>query len=113
MKKIEAFIKPFQLQTVKQALLDQGITGMTIMEVQGFGTQAGHHETVNGTEYRVDFLPKVLIILVIEDHLEDTVVNLILDQCCTGHIGDGKILVTSIEKAIRIRTREEGVKAIR
>lgn len=113
MKKIEAFIKPFQLNAVKEELLAQGISGMTIMEVRGFGTQQGHHEVINGTEYRVDFLPKVMVMLIVEDDLEELVINLILDKCSTGNIGDGKIIVTHVEKAIRIRTREEGSEAIK
>ncbi|MCC5815274.1 MAG: P-II family nitrogen regulator [Leptospira sp.] len=113
MKKIEAFIKPFQLNALKDALLQEGVSGMTILEVRGFGTQQGHHEVINGTEYRVDFLPKVMVMLIVEDDLEDTVVNIILEKCSTGNIGDGKIIITSVEKAIRIRTREEGTKAIK
>jgi nitrogen regulatory protein P-II 1 len=113
MKKIEVFIKPFQLNALKDALLQEGVTGMTIFEVRGFGTQQGHHEVINGTEYRVDFLPKVMIMLIIEDEQEDTVVNIILDICSTGNIGDGKIIITPVDKVIRIRTREEGIKAIK
>ncbi|MCG9873717.1 MAG: P-II family nitrogen regulator [Leptospiraceae bacterium] len=113
MKKIEAYIKPYQLNSVKDALLDKGITGMTIHEVRGFGTQQGHHEVINGTEYRVDFLPKIMIVIVIEDNLQDEVVQVILDKCFTGNIGDGKIVITTIDKVIRIRTKEEGVEAIR
>lgn len=113
LKKIEAYIKPYQLNSVKDALLDKGITGMTIHEVRGFGTQQGHHEVINGTEYRVDFLPKIMIVIVIEDNLQDEVVQVILDKCFTGNIGDGKIVITTIDKVIRIRTKEEGVEAIR
>jgi len=86
---------------------------MTIHEVRGFGTQQGHHEVINGTEYRVDFLPKVMIVIVIEDNLQDEVVQVIIDKCSTGNIGDGKIIITTIDKIIRIRTKEEGVEAIR
>lgn len=112
MKKIEAFIKPFQLNSVKESLLKEGITGMTILEVRGFGTQQGHHEVINGTEYRVDFLPKVMLMLIVEDELEELVTNIILEQCSTGNIGDGKIVISPVEKVIRIRTREEGSQAV-
>jgi nitrogen regulatory protein P-II 1 len=112
LKKIEAFIKPYQLNHVKDSLIEIGITGMTILEVQGFGTQKGHHEIINGTEYRVDFLSKVMIVLIIEDELVDTVIDVLIQQCSTGNIGDGKIIVSPIDKVIRIRTKEEGMKAI-
>lgn len=85
---------------------------MTISEVRGFGTQQGHHEVINGTEYRVDFLSKVMLMLIIEDDLEELVTDIILDKCSTGNIGDGKIIVSPVEKVIRVRTREEGSKAV-
>lgn len=85
---------------------------MTITEVQGFGTQQGHHEIINGTEYRVDFLPKILIVLIVEDEIVDSILDILLDECSTGQIGDGKIIVTPVEKVVRIRTREEGSPAL-
>jgi nitrogen regulatory protein P-II 1 len=113
MKRIEAFIKPLQLNSLKDELLRQGVTGMTIQEVQGFGTQKGHHETVNGTEYRVDFLPKIMILLVVEDDFVQGIVDIILNVCGTGNIGDGKIIISEVDQVIRIRTREEGEQALR
>ncbi len=111
MKKIEAIIKPFKLDEVKTALQEAGIEGMTISEVKGFGRQKGHTEIYRGSEYTVDFLPKLKIELVVADSLVDTVVQTIMKSARTGKIGDGKIFVCDVEDAIRIRTEERGEKA--
>ena len=111
MKKIEAIIKPFKLDEVKTALQEAGIEGMTISEVKGFGRQKGHTEIYRGSEYTVDFLPKLKIELVVADSLVDTVVQTIMKSARTGKIGDGKIFVSDVEDAIRIRTEERGEKA--
>ena len=111
MKKIEAIIKPFKLDEVKTALQEAGIEGMTISEVKGFGRQKGHTEIYRGSEYTVDFLPKLKIELVVADSLVDTVVQTIMKSARTGKIGDGKIFVCDVEEAIRIRTEERGEKA--
>ncbi len=111
MKKIEAIIKPFKLDEVKAALQEAGIEGMTISEVKGFGRQKGHTEIYRGSEYTVDFLPKLKIELVVADSLVDTVVQTIMKSARTGKIGDGKIFVCDVEDAIRIRTEERGEKA--
>ena len=112
MKKIEAIIKPYKLSDVKQALHDQGIQGMTVSEVKGFGRQKGHTEIYRGSEYTVDFLPKVKIeIVVSDDHLE-TAVQAILQSAHTGKIGDGKVFVLPVESAHRIRTSEPGDSAV-
>ena len=112
MKKIEAIIKPFKLDDVKEALNKIGITGMTITEVKGFGRQRGHKEIYRGAEYQVDFVPKVQIGIVVDTDLSDKVVDVIKETAKTGKIGDGKIFVTSVEKVIRIRTGEEDAAAI-
>ena len=112
MKKIEAIIKPFKLDEVKNALSIIGIQGLTVYEVKGFGRQKGHTELYRGAEYVVDFLPKVKIEIVVDDDLVDTAVECIEEAAKTGRIGDGKIFVSSIEKAIRIRTGEKGNEAI-
>ena len=112
MKKIEAIIKPFKLEEVKDALGEIGIEGMTVTEVKGFGRQKGHTEIYRGSEYTVDFLPKIKIELVIADEKLDDAVNAIVKAARTGKIGDGKIFVTSIEEAVRIRTEEKGVAAV-
>jgi nitrogen regulatory protein P-II 1 len=106
MKKIEAVIKPFKLEDVKDALAEIGITGMTVSEVKGYGRQKGHSELYRGAEYVVDFLPKIKMEMVVEDTLADQVVNTIVEAARTGKIGDGKIFVSDIEKIIRIRTGE-------
>src|SRR5476649_2140724 len=106
MKKIEAVIKPFKLEEVKAALTALGIQGMTVIEVKGFGRQKGHTEIYRGSEYVVDFLPKVKIELVVTDAQANSVLEAIVKSAKTGKIGDGKIFVSSIEKAIRIRTGE-------
>jgi nitrogen regulatory protein P-II 1 len=112
MKKIEAIIKPFKLTEVKDALNELGIQGMTVSEVKGFGRQKGHTEIYRGSEYTVDFLPKVKIETVVADHLKDAAVAAILKAAKTGKIGDGKVFISSIEEAIRIRTDERGDSAV-
>jgi nitrogen regulatory protein P-II 1 len=112
MKKIEAIIKPFKLDEVRDLINDLGIQGMTITEVKGFGRQKGHTELYRGAEYVVDFIPKVKIELVVPDYMADAAIKGILSVAKTGKIGDGKIFVSTIENAIRIRTGEEGEQAI-
>lgn len=112
MKKIEAIIKPFKLEEVKDALGELEISGMTVCEVKGYGRQQGHSELYRGAEYVVDFLPKVKIELVIKDELVDRALEIIIDSAKTGKIGDGKIFVTNVEKVVRIRTSEEDEDAI-
>lgn len=112
MKKVEAVIKPFKLDDVREALSNIGVSGLTITEVKGFGRQKGHQELYRGAEYQVDFLPKVKIELVINDDILDRVVEAITDSAKTGKIGDGKIFVYNVERAIRIRTGEEGKDAL-
>jgi nitrogen regulatory protein P-II 1 len=112
MKKIEAVIKPFKLEEVKDALNGIGVTGMTIMEVKGFGRQRGHKEIYRGAEYQVDFVPKLHLGLVVDDDLAPQVIEVIQKKAKTGKIGDGKIFVSSMDQAIRIRTGETGLNAI-
>ncbi|MGD8447784.1 MAG: P-II family nitrogen regulator [Desulfobacterales bacterium] len=112
MKKIEAIVKPFKLDEVKDALNAIGITGMTITEVKGFGRQKGHKEIYRGSEYQVDFIPKIKIDLVVDDSLSDQVVSTIAQSGNTGKIGDGKIFVYTAEQAVRIRTGESGKDAV-
>ena len=112
MKKIEAIIKPFKLDDVKEALHDIGITGLTVLEAKGFGRQKGHTELYRGAEYVVDFLPKVKIEVIVDDPILEKAVEAIQQAANTGRIGDGKIFVSSIEEAIRIRTGETGPDAI-
>ena len=112
MKRIEAVIKPFKLEDVKDALTQAGITGMTVSDVKGYGRQQGHSELYRGAEYVVDFLPKIKLDLVVNSEDVDNVVKLIADAAKTGKIGDGKIFVSSIERIIRIRTGEEDEEAI-
>ncbi|GIU51624.1 MULTISPECIES: P-II family nitrogen regulator [Shewanella] len=112
MKKVEAIIKPFKLDDVRESLAEIGITGMTVSEVKGFGRQKGHTELYRGAEYMVDFLPKVKIELVIQDEQLDQAIEVIVDTARTGKIGDGKIFVTDIERVIRIRTGEENEEAV-
>jgi nitrogen regulatory protein P-II 1 len=112
MKKIEAIIKPFKLDEVKEALHDIGIKGITVTEAKGFGRQKGHTELYRGAEYVVDFLPKVKVEVVLEDDLIEQAVEAILQAAHTGRIGDGKIFVSSIDEAIRIRTGERGAEAL-
>jgi nitrogen regulatory protein PII len=108
MKKIEAIIRPHKLEEVREALLDAGIHGMTISEVRGFGRQKGHTETYRGAEYQIDFLPKVKLEVVVTDALLQNAVSLIIKKGQTGKVGDGKIFVSTIDEAIRIRTEESG-----
>lgn len=112
MKKIEAIIKPFKLDDVREALGDIGVAGMTVSEVKGFGRQKGHTELYRGAEYMVDFLPKIKVEVVVTDELVDSCIEQILDVARTGKIGDGKIFVSDVEKAIRIRTGEQDDEAI-
>ena len=112
MKKIEAIIKPFKLEDVKEALAEIGVEGMTVTEVKGFGRQKGHTEIYRGSEYTVDFLPKVKFDLVVSDDRVDVAVKAIIKSAKTGKIGDGKIFVTHLEEAIRIRTEERGENAV-
>jgi len=112
MKKVEAIIKPFKLDDVREALADIGITGMTVTEVKGFGRQKGHTELYRGAEYKVDFLPKVKLEIVLQTEDLDRCLETIIETANTGKIGDGKIFVTDIERVIRIRTSEENEQAI-
>ena len=112
MKKIEAIIKPFKLTEVKDALNELGIQGLTVSEVKGFGRQKGHTEIYRGSEYTVDFLPKVKIETVVADNVKDAAVAAIIKAAKTGKIGDGKIFVSTLEEVIRIRTEEKGDSAV-
>ena len=112
MKKIEAIIKPFKLDEVTEALQEAGIQGLSVIEVKGFGRQKGHTELYRGAEYIVDFLPKVKIEVVLDDDQVDEAIEAIIDAAKTDKIGDGKIFVSNIEQAIRIRTRESGSEAL-
>jgi nitrogen regulatory protein P-II 2 len=112
MKLITAVIKPFKLDEVRQAIADIGVQGVTVTEVQGFGRQRGHTELYRGAEYRVDFLPKTKIEIAVEDSIVEQVIEAITNVARTGKIGDGKIFVTQLEQAVRIRTGESGVEAV-
>ena len=112
MKKVEAIIKPFKLDEVKNALHEVGITGMTVSEVKGFGRQKGHTEVYRGAEYVIDFLPKIKIEVVLDDAIAESAVQAIQDSARTDKIGDGKIFVLPVEQAIRIRTGEQGPDAV-
>lgn len=112
MKKIEAIIKPFKLDAVKEGLMDIGIKGLTVNEVKGYGRQKGHTEIYRGAEYVVDFLPKVKIEIVVEESMVNSVVEKIIETSQTGKVGDGKIFIIPIEDAIRIRTQERGKNAV-
>ena len=112
MKKIEAIIKPFKLDEVKEALHEVGLSGITVTEAKGFGRQKGHTELYRGAEYVVDFLPKVKIEIVLDDALVERAIEAIQEAARTGRIGDGKIFVSTIEEAIRIRTGETGLEAV-
>ena len=112
MKKIEAIIKPFKLEEVKDALAEIGVEGMTVTEVKGFGRQKGHTEIYRGSEYTVDFLPKIKLEVVVTDALVDSAVAAIVKAAKTGKIGDGKVFVSSVNEAIRIRTDETGDRAV-
>ena len=112
MKKIEAIIKPFKAEPVREALIAAGVEGMTLSEVKGFGRQKGHSEIYRGTEYTVDFLPKIKFEIVIADDRVQRAVEAILENAKTGKIGDGKIFLTEVEEAVRIRTGERGAEAL-
>ncbi len=112
MKKIEAIIKPFKLEEVKDALSKVGVHGMTVDEVKGFGRQRGHKEVYRGAEYEVDFVPKVRIEIVVDDDQTDAVVEALITSARTGKIGDGKIFVSAVEQVVRIRTGERGSDAL-
>ncbi|MBS1261755.1 MAG: Nitrogen regulatory protein P-II [Calditrichaeota bacterium] len=112
MKKVEAIIRPYRLDEVKEALLEAGVQGMTVSEVRGFGRQRGHSEMYRGREYQIDFVPKVKVEVVIEAEQEDQVVRAIVGAARTEQLGDGKIFISSIEEVIRIRTAETGPDAI-
>ena len=112
MKKIEAIIKPFKLDEVREALSEIGVTGLTVTEVKGFGRQKGHTELYRGAEYVVDFLPKVKVEIVVADSLLERAMEAIINAARTGKIGDGKIFVTTVEQVVRIRTGESGEAAI-
>jgi nitrogen regulatory protein P-II 1 len=112
MKKIEAIVRHFKLEDVKNALVEKGITGMTITEVRGFGRQKGHTEMYRGTEYRVDFVPKVKMEIAVDDNKVELAVNAIVKAAQTGQIGDGKIFVSDLAETVRIRTGETGTEAL-
>jgi nitrogen regulatory protein PII len=112
MKKIEAIIRPFKLDEVKEALLEEGIRGLTITEVRGYGRQKGHKETYRGSEYQIEFVPKMKIEVIIDDNLVETVIESILKNAKTGQVGDGKIFIYDVEDVIRIRTEESGPEAL-
>jgi nitrogen regulatory protein P-II 1 len=112
MKLVTAVIKPFKLDDVKDALKSAGVAGITVSEVRGFGRQGGHTETYRGAEYKIDFVPKVSLSVVVADDVADLVVDTIVSSAATGKIGDGKIWVTDVERLVRIRTGEEGSDAI-
>ncbi|MGA8265067.1 MAG: P-II family nitrogen regulator [Ignavibacteriaceae bacterium] len=112
MKKIEAIIRPFKLDEVKEALVEEGVRGLTISEVRGYGRQKGHTETYRGSEYRIEFIPKIKIEVVVEDNIVDKVVDAILKTAKTGQVGDGKIFISSVDEVIRIRTDESGKDAL-
>ena len=112
MKKIEAIIKPFKLEEVKEAILEHGVSGMTIAEVKGFGRQKGHKEIYRGSEYNLEFVPKIKIELMCTESAVEAAIKIIIEKAKTGRIGDGKIFVIPIEEAIRIRTEESGATAL-
>lgn len=112
MKKIEAIIRPFKLEEVKEALVEEGIRGLTISEVRGYGRQKGHTETYRGSEYRIEFVPKIKIEVVIEDSKVEKIVDAILKTAKTGQVGDGKIFIYNVEDLVRIRTGESGKNAL-
>ena len=112
MKKIEAIIRPFRVDDVREALAEIGIKGMTLTEVKGYGRQKGHTELYRGSEYQIDFLPKMKIEVVVTDNQLDTVIDAILKAARTGQVGDGKIFVTAVEDVIRVRTGESGESAL-
>jgi nitrogen regulatory protein P-II 1 len=111
-KKLEAVIKPFKLEEVKEALTEIGVEGMTVTEVKGFGRQKGHTEIYRGSEYTVDFLPKVKLEILLADSLVEKAIDIVVKSAKTGKIGDGKVFVTPVEEVVRIRTDEKGEKAV-
>lgn len=112
MKKIEAIIRPFKLDEVKEALIEEGIKGLTISEVRGYGRQKGHTETYRGSEYQIEFVPKIKIEIVVDDSLQEKVVDAILRTAKTGQVGDGKIFISNVQEVTRIRTEESGSQAL-
>ncbi len=112
MKKVEAVIRPFKLDEVKEALVEEGIRGLTISEVRGYGRQKGHTETYRGSEYRIEFIPKIKIEVIVEDNKAEKVVDAILRTAKTGQVGDGKIFIYDVQEVIRIRTEESGKDAL-
>jgi nitrogen regulatory protein P-II 1 len=112
MKKIEAIIRPFKLEEVKEALVEEGIRGLTISEIRGYGRQKGHTETYRGSEYRIEFVPKIKIEVVVEDSKVEKIVDAILKTAKSGQVGDGKIFIYNVEDAVRIRTGESGKDAL-
>jgi len=112
MKKIEAIIRPFKLDEVKEALVEEGIRGLTISEVRGYGRQKGHTETYRGSEYQIEFIPKIKIEIVVDDALLEKAVDAILRSAKTGQVGDGKIFISDVQDVIRIRTEESGPQAL-
>jgi len=112
MKKIEAIIRPFRIDDVREALADIGVKGMTMTEVKGYGRQKGHTEIYRGSEYQIDFLPKIKLEVVVSDGMVDKVVDVIMNAARTGQVGDGKIFVTSVEDVVRVRTGESGEDAL-
>lgn len=112
MKKIEAIIRPFKLDEVKEALIEEGIKGLTISEVRGYGRQKGHTETYRGAEYQIEFVPKIKIEVIVDDKLLNKAVEAVLRSAKTGQVGDGKIFISEISEVIRIRTEESGTQAI-
>ncbi len=112
MKLVTAIVKPFKLDDVKDALKDAGVAGVTVKEVRGFGRQGGHTETYRGAEYKIDFVPKVELTVVVNDDMVDAIVDVVVAAAATGKIGDGKIWVTTVDRLVRIRTGEEGADAI-
>jgi len=112
MKKIEAVIRPFKLDEVKEALVEEGVRGLTISEIRGYGRQKGHTETYRGSEYRIEFIPKIKIEVIVEDSKLENVVDAILRTAKTGQVGDGKIFIYDVQEVIRIRTEESGKDAL-
>ncbi|MCB0743434.1 MAG: P-II family nitrogen regulator [Ignavibacteriales bacterium] len=112
MKKIEAIIRPYLLEELKESLFDEGIKGLTISEVRGYGRQKGHKETYRGSEYQIDFVPKLKLEVIVDDQICERITTLIIEKSKTGKIGDGKIFISNVEDVIRIRTGESGIDAI-
>ena len=112
MKKIEAIIRPFKLDEVKEALIEAGIRGLTITEVRGYGRQKGHTETYRGSEYRIEFIPKIKIEVVVEEEKVEKVIEAVIRTAKTGQVGDGKIFISDVQDVIRIRTEESGEEAL-